>query len=463
MGFKGWFMNSSCVFRGGFIGGLIVLFSYIFRYSCSIALSGKGEIGYICLANTFMIFSSINDYLFSLGLFLPIALDGIVYIILGIFAGFVYSKNKPKTDINRKKYNFLLTISVIIVIAGILLLNSGFIYEGYLWFIKTILFIFVVVSFYFTFGLNGAKFKWIPIVLLLLGLILFYSFILGILISSGTVASITGMDEAKPLYSVSDCYSLEKLSNRNLCLVKFAQLSGNASLCDNDDCYFQLARLSGDTRYDKIDYESVDICQLINSESLKKRCYLELDSIRDKEQCLSLIEDSPSFEDECFTSLAKNTKNISLCGDIVNIKHGREDCIRKVNIFLGNISYCYQLGENAINSCITSVAEETKNITLCYTIQQSSSVDNCIGLVAPVVGDISICHAIEGYTPGKQMCYMRFGDKATDPDFCNFMNEVSDQKLQCLISVAWNIQDKSICKKIKSVYYRSNCESQFEY
>ena len=146
------------------------------------------------------------------------------------------------------------------------------------------------------------------------------------------------------------------------------------------------------------------ICELIKEPAVVDVCYTNLfdylDYFKGSEVCNKIPHESTKF-----ACLAKDTNNMTKCYDITQEVEERGVCL---GMLTKNVSYCIiqspdVLSRITIYSCIKNIAIETKNMTLCDSIDYEEAKWKCKTSMAE---NINICDQAEG--PWRDFCKVEY-------------------------------------------------------
>lgn len=198
------------------------------------------------------------------------------------------------------------------------------------------------------------------------------------------------------------------------------KIEQDPSYCNNfegeekDLCYLFAAESEGDPQ----------ICTQITSAEWQEECFEEVASeVVNPEECEEL---KTQYEkDSCYTNIAKLRKDVAFCEKTIDNKRGCQNVVaRETN------------NENAclFPDCLTAVAIAKKNSQLCEKIpslqlqeEERKSLD---------------------LADEKQNCYVIYAENLNDIEICD---KLKDEGVRngCFSTIARNTNDIKICKKIK--------------
>ena len=262
------------------------------------------------------------------------------------------------------------------------------------------------------------------------------------------------------------CY---KVKHKGECFFIFANISKDIQVCDK--CDDDLCRESCKFLYilENLNYED---CELLNNEIGKKydylyKCYINFTLINQDEKLCTRIEDDLN-KWRCFEKLALKTHDETLCDkskDIfptnVALRNLGRRCVNNVAVAKRDISLCFT-EENTLgdSECIDNIAVDSKDSEFCDYINYEKGRFLCLWHVAKEVGDISICNEI------KNIELYDFCIKDVVTEFKLNRSEACDQiqdeylNYLCLSDVAFNSNNYDFCFKIEDESKREVCLSK---
>lgn len=145
-------------------------------------------------------------------------------------------------------------------------------------------------------------------------------------------------------------------------------------------------------------------CEMLGEPAVVSVCYTNLFSYIDKFADASLCNNIP-HESTRFACLAKVTNNMSYCFNITQEVEERGVCL---GMLTKNVSYCTidspdVLSRITVFSCVNNIAIETKNMSLCDTMNYEEAKWKC---KTSLTKDIGICN--DASDPWKDFCRLEY-------------------------------------------------------
>jgi len=166
------------------------------------------------------------------------------------------------------------------------------------------------------------------------------------------------------------------------------------------------------------------------------------------------------FRDDCYDGVARLYKDPEICENISGVR-GKSNCYREIALMIENISLCdlikdYDYGQDL---CYEEVAEALKNPALCEKIKHILSFrDDCYAALAPGLGDPELCEKInENSTSTWVSCIENVALHNKDPIVCGRLEKRDRDSAYCLIHMAEEMKDHSICERVLYASYRDHC------
>ncbi len=176
------------------------------------------------------------------------------------------------------------------------------------------------------------------------------------------------------------------------------EIETNLSQCDGynaigkAECYIDLAELYNDSR----------ICDAMITEAgyefQKDNCYFQVGiRVLDYHICEKII-DIETFGSDCYSSIAAEKKDLSIC-DQISLSNEKENCYSRV-------------------------AGSKKDPTICEKIKEGWKKDDCYAGVAIARKDPRLCNKISGIgTCDDVCCYTGIARVKQDPKICDLIND----------------------------------------
>ena len=111
------------------------------------------------------------------------------------------------------------------------------------------------------------------------------------------------------------------------------------------------------------------------------------------------------------------------------------------------------------DACYTKIAKESKNSSICEMVYTPSLKDSCYENISISLGDFSLCKKI--FTPwGQDDCYEEVAIKTQDVTICENVDPSWNTRDKCILHVARAKQNPSLCEKIQSQKFKTECYSE---
>lgn len=160
-------------------------------------------------------------------------------------------------------------------------------------------------------------------------------------------------------------------------------------------CYTNLA----------INQKNASVCEFLQDTSLINICYGRLSDHLDVFDDINLCKKIP-HESTKFTCMAMVSKNINFCFNITQEVFERGFCVA---MFTRNVSDCFMptnggaLARITFSSCIRQVAISTRNVSMCEMIGRAEDRWRC---KMSMINDIHVCDEIDD--PWKDICKLEY-------------------------------------------------------
>lgn len=261
--------------------------------------------------------------------------------------------------------------------------------------------------------------------------------------------------------NLSACLQLNNTKLAWFCVREVAYRTLNSSICDyiNDsvrncalvECNQTLVDYFGQECYSALAKETKDI-------SLCRKLYQT-----------DVPHNFPSPRDQCIYTIAKEGSNISPCNEMINTDW-REGCISAIAKNLQDDTLCGQLTmyENR-NSCYVAVAVNLSSPLQCTKSESQEGRDFCYLSIAESTGNYSLCDQIvtsrntckiiaatkssdcsELDSINRDTCYIRFYEYKQDYSVCEYIQNV-EQKGYCYLRAAKFMGDRELCRKASAL------------
>jgi len=218
--------------------------------------------------------------------------------------------------------------------------------------------------------------------------------------------------------SVAECGRLDSANLKDKCLEKVAVKTGNSTVCkgivddlDSDYCYKGVAektqepslceKIGDDWRKDKCYAEIAEktdkpaLCEKTSDQSVRNDCYKDVSYDSEDGSLCDKIKDDEGDKEECYSNLARNTKNIDFCIKI-DARETQENCMHTLARVSKNHSVCNWIHtDEAKDTCLHDVAVyDTKKDDACRRIEDTTKGDDCFMAVAKYNHDYDSCDQI---------------------------------------------------------------------
>jgi hypothetical protein len=257
--------------------------------------------------------------------------------------------------------------------------------------------------------------------------------------------------------NVSICSEIETQNRKESCILSLVIDKGNSpELCD---------QISSPTMQDQCLLSTIDnleSCSQINSQVDKEACISSTVKLKeDLGLCLELTNKVHKLN--CVSNLANILRDISLCDNLGDtmIDDDRDNCRSRFANSFTNPEQCKDLiSEEAYNkslsdNCYLSIALNTKNISLCYEIIDNYQKNfNCLFPVAVENNDTQTCMIIEESSE----CIGRIAEKTKEPQVCLSIEDI-DERDKCYTRIASKSKDESICNYVQDASTKKLCIS----
>jgi len=164
----------------------------------------------------------------------------------------------------------------------------------------------------------------------------------------------------------------------------------------------------------------------------------------------------------CYTDLAVNLKNDSICDQLGNTDH-RNSCHLDYAVSIENLDYC--LNQSYADYCYKKFAIGLLDIEICKMIKSEFHISDCYESIAIKAKDPSLCAKTDDWAE----CEIKVHPDDLDISFCDknkadYETEntaVIGQKDQCYVQLATAKKDPSICGKLNphETSFIENCYS----
>lgn len=248
----------------------------------------------------------------------------------------------------------------------------------------------------------------------------------------------------------ADCGSLKNSLERRICEDAKVFLDGT---CDRSD----ISAPSPDA-FDCIALASADdrICDMVYEKNNNLRCRMS-----------AALAASDYSESVCRNV---STANLRMrCCHIYWYEHGqdlvdisiRELCYYRVAIHNQNPELCDMTGRR-IGECYTEIAGDTGNASLCGDLQNLyREAGKCYQDLAAKTSNQSICAYLSS-SSDRDSCYRDRALNLVDPSICGYMESTSIRDNECYDRISYQTSNSSICDFIETDYVQQRCYDRFD-
>ncbi len=140
---------------------------------------------------------------------------------------------------------------------------------------------------------------------------------------------------------------------------------------------------------------------------------------------------------DCIIAIAKKTNDIALCENINNTYYRYDDC--KLRLMIYSLEFCNNLHNHDSydirfkDDCITKVAFNQANLTICELAEHPQKREECIEKIAMKTRNLELCKTFE----------------IIQPD-------------QCIETIAYLQEDKTICNELSADWAVDRCVDDVE-
>ncbi len=182
-----------------------------------------------------------------------------------------------------------------------------------------------------------------------------------------------------------------------------------------DNCYFEQNKCS------KIGKESIrnscvaglgikkqdlEVCKLITSSTTRGYCESGVAAAVNKVEICKDITDN-YWRDNCYFNYATENNDALYCSAIGSIEQ-QQDCFFDVATTINKPELCETLPDNREEICISQIAQQLLDITVCDKIKTALSQDSCrLRLASKVLNNENSCDTIR-FKEMRDICHQRF-------------------------------------------------------
>ncbi|MBS3063028.1 MAG: hypothetical protein J4203_04095 [Candidatus Diapherotrites archaeon] len=217
------------------------------------------------------------------------------------------------------------------------------------------------------------------------------------------------------------------------------------------------------------------LCEPIRGQELREACFLEIAPLVGvKNLCLQ----AGSKREDCFEKMALARNNPEEC---LAIEAGerRDICLKNLAVRAQNPEFCEGLEEaGRRDTCYAKTAVDSNNLAACELIMNEANQQNCAKIVGQLLGieehcsrgvpegdacllaaaqrsnKQALCPEIMDSTKESE-CYAFFGKKNADKHAC--LQASGRQRDECLVEVAMQSKDASLCLPVQDAGLRAGC------
>ncbi|MCR4335292.1 MAG: hypothetical protein NUV57_02025 [archaeon] len=281
------------------------------------------------------------------------------------------------------------------------------------------------------------------------------------------------------------CGKIESTSVKEECLSEVGLKTNDASTCakiissqeKRDACYYNSGRQNKNSETCKKIFDSTtrDECYIsvagstkeysfCNSVSLRKTsegiqrdlCYEATGKQLNGEICATIFDEE--FRANCFKD-ATNVPDIKIDCSVFSDTNSVNNCTSWYASYSGDISLCYDLEFDKIETCLINSITANPNIDNCKEIQNAHYKlrNECYKAAAVSELDENICQNITGNSRLKKDCVIKIAIEKEDVDLCFELSaaDIGDRDT-CVSKIAEQTNDYILCEKISTdrTYYK---------
>jgi hypothetical protein len=168
---------------------------------------------------------------------------------------------------------------------------------------------------------------------------------------------------------------------------------------------------------------------------------------------------SPYEKEQCLAEYAILNHSVNDCGDLDN-RDLREYCIQEIGIKLQNIQICNLLVNQTQGACITDIAQQKEDISICENVKTYYWFDVCLKSLSVLTNKTDRCFEI-GDGILRDECIMELMPTRNDFELCKKITDAT-KRHRCMRNIAIFEDDVERCKIIQDPFYRdSQCYKKF--
>jgi hypothetical protein len=207
-----------------------------------------------------------------------------------------------------------------------------------------------------------------------------------------------------------------------------------------------------------------DYCYTV-TDTNQDRCFFEVGKVlNDSSVCNNIIStqipcyDCPTLKDECFDFFGKNELKEEYCNQINN-NNTKNNCYIYIAIEKQNVSLCEFVLEKykGIRECENQVAVATQELNICNQLTYILERELCYKQLGIATMNLSVCNLIVDTDQYKKECYYGVAKNNQDTNICYQYSKFLDIEY-CLTEIAKITHNSTLCKDIKTVWLKEDCE-----
>jgi len=133
--------------------------------------------------------------------------------------------------------------------------------------------------------------------------------------------------------------------------------------------------------------------RLIDNPKSAGYCYYSIAEDKNDSSYCPKIKDE-YWADVCYKHFADINVDVNQCKGIKNSDY-RQECIYNIAIKTNNYEVCDDLGQLKMFECLTNIAKELGNVSICKGVASSSYKPQCVFQIAYKLKDTSICSEMQ--------------------------------------------------------------------
>ena len=184
-------------------------------------------------------------------------------------------------------------------------------------------------------------------------------------------------DEAVNSTKISGCENIASSTLKDGCIAQIAINTSEVGLCIKPQsaksigyCYAQIS----------INQKNMSLCQETPEKGWRHACTKQIAIATNQSQyCRQLTAQNPDDRDECFGMIALKKQDRALCQEVLKALP-RRNCLLYVGVATKNLSVCTELGKEdraTEGYCYTKIAENTLNSSVCSFVPLDMMQADC--------------------------------------------------------------------------------------